>query len=854
MLRLITGAPGCGKTTRIVEKLSEEFNDKIIWVAEPYQSIVYDKSKKNKNSRVRFINWATALGDGSMDGFNYGKPDDLIDHSDILVMDEVHLLYSSEYRGFFENNIKTLKQTYNNLILITATPNEVINEINELRQPCEHVHVQPRLKRNEIKINLYDTHISKFLNSVNIRVYSILNVNNVKQLYSIGKHWKNEVAMPLGNSVLIRSYFSEINNFMFSQRHIEEIRDCELVVAKDVFLGTVALGQGIDKDLKRYTLTDNTVIEKTMDVFLGTEVDEPVEVLEEKLLFDANSYKIDKTEFALYEYIAQNIIQGDRYRYDANLNIDVLYSLNDKETYDLFIGELKRYVYSVYGDIKLEVNIVIPDEFAINNVIGSYKYKDFKVCLDNYNKKHKENRKSLTERFEEILKALLDDSTDVFKRRNGAIKTASKMVGDLFEKFTVDDAFFCDQTIRYYKVVKALPKFIEFLKSEELSTKYIADKIKNKLPDELVKKERGLENLSEEDLRDEAVKELGVFVETVFIMTIKLLGYNLNFANELTERGRNDGTLCPKKLRGLMICKDYDLKGAHIAALVKAFSPDYDIKKLIDETDIYDITGLIEMDRIINIMLNHKGFKNLKYEDLLAIYKDDRGIIKQVLISCINSLNVKDRKELIIDYLKSKFGIVTVDQDWLDLATKMNKYFIPKKNKKIEDGIGFYNGSFFENEWLGHINKITELFRIYDGFAAILEEGNADKVREEIESKYNVKMSEEPIKKIDGCNYKNFNDFYNEVADASEDEMRAYIKANIKDTFYKLAAFGTFISKGRCKGKNTGIAINEKLYTCLKDRNINEVEYKTGEIYTFGKDLYKTVGNYNKRYFKRIIV
>lgn len=817
MIRLITGPPGCGKTTSYVNSLSSEFFGKTIWVAEPFQSIVRDKSAKNSSVFIEFVNWADAFREGGIEEFRDG---------DILVVDEPQILWTSEYRGFHYDTPAKIYEKYKNVVFISATYKRILSELYGLENNVAVHRVEKRLERKAIRIRIWDGYVKSFLTEENIGDYSIININNAKQLYSIAKYFNEN---DISDSVLVRSSHRELNNFIFSQGYTDEVWNPGASY-KEVFIGTVALGQGVDKDI------------------VGIRGDRV-----ERILFDANSYKLeDVPKISLYEYIAENIIQGDRYRYDTDIEIDVIYKRDERtdERLGWLQMEIESYVKEVYGE-GTEVEVALMGGFDNGGgIIKNYTYDNFRGCLQSYDPEHRLNKKDLRERFEEILEGLIDDSEDIYKRKNGSLKTVALIAGDLFNRFSKEDGFLQDREERYYRVVKSIPQFLKYLGSTNLANLYKGPALEKKARDSFVFKlpedKRG-EKMGE--LEREVLRDLANFSEAIFIMTIKLLGYRLNFAEELSGRGGNDIQLCPRSLRGFLISKDYDIKGCHLAALIRGLDPGLDIKTLLEEGDIYSIPEGMGIDEFIKVLLGVRKYSGFSIEDIRVALPKDRDIVKNVLLFSINSLNIEERRLLVEKFLSLKYGIIIDKDKWKRVEGKAAALFNmgPKERKKL----GYYNGIAYEREWLGHLNSIDDVFRISDGFCVILNGDVADELRTNIEDEHRILMSEERVDHIGGIDYRIYKEFYDGVDTwniSNEEMIRTFID-DIQKVLISLSLFAKDLSRGRYKGKNRGKAIIDKTYICIKDRIINGKEYLKDNEYSFGKDFIKTVGRYNRRYF-----
>lgn len=829
---IVIGPPGSGKTTGFNFKLSDiirkeyGFKNVNIWVLEPIRKIVEFKQKEldklpEKKYNIKYINHAVGL---SSDFYvRKQRPNDFI------VLDEAHLLFTSEYRDFDVKTLKELFELYGGrLILMTATPKILESYLRYYKIDYRVVKFDGRLKRPKININLIPTRLSKFLNINKLDDYDIIVTNNIKNLKKI------EYLKDHSDHSYIFSTFAEANNMLFNEQKIKD----------NIWVGTCAMAQGIDKY-------------KTLTPGVG------------RVLFDANTFKgipdiiKDKYEseqdegykLTSFYCMAEHIIQSDRFRVDLNeLNIDVI--LDEKlKHHDNFKEIVVDYINSVYDSP--EVTFTAGDGLYSES-FPLFGYEEFKECIDNYNPNHSLNSKTLREKYLELLNYWCNnivEHIDKRKRKRGNIKSTLNYFKDIHIKFygagspdyVLLDGFL-DRRYRNYVYQIAAKRFINYLtdiKFKELFGAYLEPR------------ERKLNSRNEVmDFQTEFHNELGLFLDTLLQILFGHYGFKYSTQSSEKKRSGNPIQMLPRVLRSCLIVHDIDISACHIAAFLKdLFGDDINVTKdLVEKLYRYEIYG--GRDYVIGHMQTFTRCKNKGVDEIEEEFGGERGTAKMAILWTLNRIGHKMNKDIqylnkVIMYIKSLKNLNII--------------------RNIDDirGIGYWSGIRREHQWLHEYElKDGVIYRVSDGLCQIYgNKSMLNSIKDKIIETHKISMSEEDITKDNILGLRTIDSFVKEV----HNELTTYNNGKeitpvitdkmLLDSFLdyidSLEEFRKHLLNGRRKGKAVGQSKDRnkvaKTYKIIKDFKVinTDVEYKMG-VYVWLKIPEDIPRSYRRRFVKRL--
>ncbi len=317
---LVSGPPGSGKTTGYIENLAKT-TDKMIYVLEPVQSIVREKKQGLElvkdafitNANIEFINYA----EGFSDKF-YHKGH----REDIIIIDEAHTLFFTDYRNFDIKRIEDFLELYDEVIFMTATPHILEIYLRGKGIDYEKIVYKQRLRREEISIRIIPTKFFTFLEEGVSEKYDIIISNNILNI----KKLEIELEEKLDDFTFIYSYNNESNNLLFQKRELEQ----------NQWIGTCALGQGLNKK----TSIEPGIGRVLMDGNTFNQVPDAVKAKYQK----SPGTREHKT--VLYTTLAENLIQTDRFRADLDLDIDLVMDMELDEM-DFLADILRTYIKGI---------------------------------------------------------------------------------------------------------------------------------------------------------------------------------------------------------------------------------------------------------------------------------------------------------------------------------------------------------------------------------------------------------------------------------------------------------------------------------------------------------------------------
>ena len=831
---LVTGPPGSGKTTRFIEKLSNENSGCKIWVLEPVKKIVDMKNSDLQivkdgeidfdTINIKYINYA----EGFSTAF-YNK----VGKSDFLVIDEAHTLFFTAFRKFDIKNIDEVLSLFHNVIFMTATPEILELYLKGKNVDYNTIAYNQRLERKKIQINFYPTKLFPFLTTHEETDYDIIATNNVKNL----KKLEYKLGLQAEEFTFIYSVYNENNNLLFREPKFKDSK----------WIGTCALGQGIDKFI---TLKDK----EGSVLFDGNSFKQVPDSVKDKYLKNPD----DKGYyFALFKSMAENIIQTDRFRVDLDvLKIDILLDLEiDDDRYNQFKEIITKYFVSVY---KSEV------EFNIKNGLfarrgSNFTIEMFKECMDEYDHGHEWNMKDLRIRFLELIDVWCNPIEDGKRRRKiGQYRNTLIYFEEIFKKYydnnenikaydsklttEVEMILFdniAEKKKRNYVLQKGIKAFIEYLVEADLKGKslnYLANK-----------KDWGLDGRPSEDkINTEFYKDMAYFGES--LLQILFCHYDLRYNIEDDDlRGGSPLQLLPKYLRSSLIISDIDVKGCHIVALIKKVLGD-DV--IITKDSIERIYSYIAYSRekILEYLKSYRKMKNLSDEEIEVGLGGERGVCKMAILWAINKLKYK--KNIDFEYVENVIGGVLKD--------------FKEKDLREYKSLGYYNGIQYEDKWLGEYNGHRgAIYRIADGLCQVY--GNPERLKEiknQITATHHIPIGYEDIKQYKKLDLdKNLDYFIQEAYNECDEVTNEMIMSSFLEVIKKMEEFRKHLLKGKSKGKAKGEskgefkgkAVNKKLYNVLEDFTVKKtgVTYKAGlvEWDYIPKDIPKS---YRVKYLKKV--
>lgn len=820
---LIVGPPGSGKTTRFIEELSTSTSGKIA-VLEPVQKIVQQKQQNIKNvdekgliinDNIKYINYAQGLSTKF-----FLESLSQLSKDDIIVVDEAHTIFFTEFRNFDVKNIDEIIELYKDkLVFITATPYILELYLQYKNIQYDKVEYPQRLSRKQIKINIIPTKFANYITPNKLYNYDITLVNNIKTL----KKLETLVGKENREFSFIYSYYNEINNLLFEREIINDNK----------WIGTNSLGQGIDKFV--------TIKQKYGKILFDGNNYEQVPDIARKY-YDNDLNKDDRYYNAVFKCMAQNIIQTDRFRVDLDsMEIDVIYDIELKRT-EMFKEILEEQFKLVYKNSDIQVNV---NDGLYANKLDKFGYKEFKKCIDAYDPAHSNNTKDQRTRFLELLDALcnpVDDEGENRTRHIGNFKTTLKYFQDLYQTFyTLKDKghiFFDninERKRRNYVLQKSIVPFINYLIEFEVRNKALEYlRIKEAKPGE-----------QKEDPEVELFRDMGYIGETLLEILFSHYDVKYSIMND-KKRENSPIQLMPKYLRTLVIVRDIDVSACHIVAMIKKImGDDYLITpELINK--IYSF-NTITREETLEYLKTFGHLKDLSISEIENAYLNERGLCKQAMLSGLNRLS-KYKNE----------------KDYSFIKRMVNNGIESFANIDLRDygEIGYYNGIKYEQKWLGPYNAHRGvIFRIADGLGQVYGNTNIlGEIKETIINEHKIMMSEEDIMKNNVLQFdKNLDYFINQEYDKCKDTE--ITDEMMLDSFVECIAalekFRVYIRKGKFAGKNKGKAIgkaigkavNIKKYVITADFIVK----KTGTHYKQGTYEWKSIpkdipASYRQRY------
>lgn len=833
---IVIGPPGSGKTTGFNFKLSDiiskeyGFKNVNIWVLEPIRKIVEFKQKEldeipEKRYNIKYINHAVGL---SSDFYiRKQKPNDFI------VLDEAHLLFTSEYRDFDVKTLKELFELYGGrLILMTATPKILESYLRYYQIDYKTVKFAGRLKRPKINIKLIPTRLSKYLTVNKLDDYDIVVTNNIKNLKKI------EYLKDHNNHSYIFSTFAEANNMLFNEQKIKD----------NIWVGTCAMAQGIDKFC-------------TLKAGVG------------RVLFDANTFKgipdiikkkYDSEQSKGYKLtsfycMAEHIIQSDRFRLDLDeLNIDVILD-EELEHHDNFRDIVIEYINSVYDGSEVTF---IADDGLYNESFPFFGYDEFKECIDAYNPNHTLNSKTLREKYLELLNYWCNNIIESIDKRSGKrgnIKSTLRYFKDIHTKFYnagspdyVILGGFVDRRYRNYLYQKAAIRF----------NNYITDiEFKELFKTYLEPRERKIINNQVLDFQTELYNELGLYLETLLQILFGHYGFKYSTQSSEKKRSGNPIQMLPRVLRSSLIVHDIDISACHVAAFLKDFfGNDINVTKdLVEKLYRYEIYG--GRDYVIKHMQSFVRCKDKEIDEIEEEFGGERGTAKMALLWTLNRIGHKMYKD--IEYLN-----------------KVVMYINSLKNlniiRNISDikNIGYWSGVRREHEWL-HEYELRDgvIYRVADGLCQIYgNKSMLNSIKDEIIKTHKISMSEEDITEENVLELRTIDSFIqelhkelitydgrgHEVWPVITDEM---LLNGLIEYVNSLEDLRKHLLNGRRKGRAVGAAVGKavgnrrvaKPYRIIKDFKVinTDVKYAAG-VYVWLRIPEDIPRSYCRRFIKRL--
>ena len=800
---LISGPPGSGKTTKFIESIARGTTS-TVWVLEPVQKIVNEKTENLQlvedgviiNNNIEYINYAAAL----IDNFYLHT----FKENDIMIIDEAHLLFFTEYRRFQIKSVKEILELFPKTVFISATP-----EILEIYLKGNHIEYfkqefEQRLERKKIVVNFIPTKFFKFLNQERLKNYDIIISDNIKNLKKLEEEIKDDFS-------LIYSYYNENNNLFFPRRTIKD----------NQWLGTCAMGQGIDKFKtlipgKAKVLFDGNTFKRVPDSAAA---------------FYKNNFNIDYYK-VMFKCLVESMIQTDRFRVDLEiLEIDLLLDL-ELDNIEILKKEIISYFGNVYRKSRVEFNI---GDGLYAEKERKFTINEFRECLNNYDIDHVNNKKSHGARFIELSEDWCDPvKGDDRIRKIGHYKSTIEYFRELYIRFYQDTNFeevFLKHASKdqLLAVQNAISNLIEFFFDFDLKTK-IYEYLKNEKerePGEIV------------DLETEFYTHLSYIGEALLQILFFHYGIQYNVMSQEKREG-NPIQLLPKYLRYFMLVKDIDVSGCHVIALIKKIMGDnFEITPdLISKIYSY---GNLSREEVLGYLQTFKKLKDLSLDEIEALYKTERNICKQAILGGMNRLKYKKDRDYEIVQKMIANGIPSFK--FIDL-------------KKYGE-VGYYNGIIYEQKWLGGYNGHKGvIYRIADGLGQIY--GNPEileDIKFKIMEEHKIIVSDEDIQKYKVFDTdKNLEYFVQEAYRNRPDEIT---KEDIFKSFIRcldsLEKFRKYIRKGATKGKAKGKLQKVKQYEVKRDftvKNTN-ISYKKG-IYEWRSIPMEIPVNYRKRLIRMI--
>jgi hypothetical protein len=166
--------------------------------------------------------------------------------------------------------------------------------------------------------------------------------------------------------------------------------------------------------------------------------------------------------------------------------------------------------------------------------------------------------------------------------------------------------------------------------------------------------------------------------------------------------------------------------------------------------------------------------------------------------------------------------------------------------------LGYWNGIEYESKYLDEYTKKTgNIFRLADGLCQVYGDvGFLLKIKEEIETKHNVPLSEEDIEKhnklkldkklndfvmevneeLFGVSEGEFNGFYNTMVSKGTIITNKMFEDSVFDFIQTMDGFRKDLRKGKFTGKGKGKKTNLKHFEVIKDFNVKDtdISYKAG--------------------------